>query len=143
MDGDGARVNHGKDLTRFSCRSGYHGAAGNPHQSVISLTSEQVHPDEIGHILRSRPGRHLRCRSRLHQASLLKHHKPVAQGHGLKRIVGDQQPQAGERAQMPLEVVSNLSSRGHVQGGERLVEEQQAGVWGERSSEGYPLALTT
>ena len=44
---------------------------------------------------------------------------------------------------MALEVAANLRASGHIECGERLVEQKKARVWRERAGEGHALALTS
>ena len=63
---------------------------------MIRLAAKQVDPDQVGDVLRPRVLGDLRRRARLHEVSLLHDDQAIGEGHGLERVMGDDQPDALE-----------------------------------------------
>ena len=98
-------------------------------------------PHDPGHAAGGRLPEQLRARGRLDHAALLVDHDAVAEPVGLGQVVGHQHrrgPPAGEDG--PQLVPQRLAQR-QVERGERLVEQEQRGIDGERAAEGHALAL--
>jgi hypothetical protein len=55
--------------------------------------------------------------------------------------VGDEQARSGEPFQMLGQRPSELDPSGDVESGQRLVQQQQVRLGGQRSSQGHPLCL--
>ena len=87
----------------------------------------------LGHLDRS-PG--------LDVFSLLHDDQPVGNRGRFQRIVRDQQAHAAKRRQVCLEVATHGDTCRCVEGSERLVEQQHAGVGRESTRERDPLAFT-
>ena len=73
----------------------------------------------------------------------LQHDHPIGEREGLQRIVRHQQPHAAERCQVPAQVAAQLRSSLHVDRREGLVEQQHAGLDGERARQRHALPLPT
>src|SRR5215218_7561315 len=82
---------------------------------------EQVDPDQLGHVPGAGPGADLGRAAGLGDPAALQDDQPVGQGHGLQRVVGDQQPGAVEGGQVAAQVAADLGAGGGVQGGQGLV----------------------
>ena len=80
-------------------------------------------------------------RAGLDDAPCLEDGDAVGEGVGVDGVVGDEQPDAVERGEVPAQVAADLAAGAGVEGGEGLVEQQQAGLGGEGPGQGDALGL--
>jgi hypothetical protein len=78
----------------------------------------------------------------LDDASVLQDYEPVGEGHGVHRIVGHEQACARRLTQLAGDLPAQPCAGRHVDGGQRLVEEEQAGPADEGPGQRHPLGLT-
>ena len=67
--------------------------------------------------------------------------QPVGEHERFERVVGDQQARPGEVGQMPPEFGLHVQPGLGVEGGQRLVEQQQRRLSGQRPGQRHPLGL--
>ena len=101
----------------------------------------QVHPHQVGHVARPGVGRDLGQGAGLHGSTALEDHHPIGQGVGVERIVGDEQPHALEGGEVAAQVAAHVGAGADVEGGQRLVEQEQPGVGGQGPGQRHPLGL--
>ena len=77
----------------------------------------------------------------LDDPAVLDDDQPVGQHHGVQRVVRDQDGDGLELGQVAPELGADLQAGAGVQGGQRLVEEQQPGAGGQGAGEGDALGL--
>ena len=65
----------------------------------------------------------------------------VGEGVGVDGVVGDEEADAVERGEVAAQVAADVAAGAGVEGGERFVEEQQAGLGGQGAGEGDALGL--
>ena len=119
------------------------GAVGQPHRRTAAEAAQHVEPDQPGDVVGARalarppracpPGRPGRRRARATR---------LASGHRVERVVGDQHGDAvvsprGAGAARARSAIATPTSRD----GERLVEQQQPGLGGQRPGDRDPLGL--
>ena len=139
---DGLRTDRRERLTvPTRLRSDDTAAAGRREHVARQLTGEQVEPDKIGDVVGAGPRRHVGERALLGDRAVFEDDDTVGQCVGVDRVVRDEQPHAVERLEVPPEVAAHVASRAGVEGGERLVEQQHAGVAGEGACECDALLL--
>jgi hypothetical protein len=113
-------------------------------RSVLDLTLERIHvTKDRRHLRRARTLVDIRRRAELHETALREHPDSVGHTHRLDWIVCDQN---GGRPAAPQEIdrlFSNLISQSRIQARERLVHEQDARLWRQRSRQSDPLPLAT
>ena len=100
----------------------------------------QVEADQPGDVLGGGAPGDLGRRALLHHAPVLEHEQPVGQHERLEGVVGDEQARPGEVGEVALELGLHVEAGAGVEGRERLVEQQQRRVAGERPGERDPLA---
>ena len=110
-------------------------------RAAVAGAGEQVHADQVGDVAGPRAGGDLGERAVLHDPARLEDHDPVGQGVGVDRVVGDEQADAVEGGQVAAQVAADLAAGAGVEGGQRLVEQQQAGLGGQRPGQRDPLGL--
>ena len=100
-----------------------------------------AHADEPGHALGAGLPEELRLGRRLDDAPVVVDDDPVGELVGLGQIVGHEDRGDAPVAQGPLQVVAELAAQRRVEGRERLVEQEQLRIHGERAPEGDALLL--
>jgi hypothetical protein len=141
MQGDGMGVDGGEHLAVVEI-GGDHGAAvGQPDTAAVGQAPVQVDPDQLGDIAGTGLGAHLGRGAGLGEAAGLQHDQPVGQGDRFQRVVGDEQPGAVEGGQVAAQVAADLGAGGRVQGGQRLVQQQQPRVADHGPGQRDPLGL--
>ena len=65
----------------------------------------------------------------------------VGEGVGVDGVVGDEQADAVERGEVAAQVAADVAAGAGVEGGERFVEQQEAGLGGQGAGQGDPLGL--
>ena len=100
-----------------------------------------AHAHEPRHLLGGRRRQELRLRRRVHDPPLVVDHDAIGELKRLRQIVGDEHGGLAPLAQDGRELPAELPAKRRVQGGERLVEEQEPGVHRERPAEGHALLL--
>ena len=101
----------------------------------------QVEADQPGDVVRGGAPRDLGRRALLHHEPVLEHQQPVGEHECLERVVRDEQARPGEVGEVALELGLHVEAGARVEGRERLVEQQQRRVAGERPGERDPLRL--
>ena len=86
-------------------------------------------------------GRHLGQRALLGDRPGLEDHDTIGQGIGVDRIMGDEHGHSIERVEMTSQVPAHLAADRDIEGGERLVEEEQPRIADESAGEGDSLGL--
>ena len=71
----------------------------------------------------------------------MQHRHPVAQVEGLLLLVGDQDGGDAHPLDGPLELAAGALAQGGIEVGERLVEQQDAGLGRQGAGQGHPLLL--
>jgi hypothetical protein len=84
---------------------------------------------------------HLGGRSLLDDGAVFDHHEPVGEHHRVQCVVRDQHARAVEGGQPPPQVRADLQPGVRVERGERLVQEEQSGLYGQRAGQRDPLRL--
>ena len=146
-----ARSRTGRTATSTSAPTAGSGAPGaavqraagrEPHGAVRGARAAvEVEADQPGDVLGRGPAGDLRRRAVLDDAAALDDEQPVGQHHRLERVVGDEQDRPGEVGEVPAQLGADLEPGAGVERGQRLVEQQQPGVGGERAGERDPLRL--
>ena len=104
-------------------------------------TTQQVDAREVGDESGPWPGRHLVGRPGLHHRAPLENHQCVCQSNGLEGVVRDEQSGASERRELPGQLTSHLCPDRDVERRERLVQQQQPRLGGQRPEECDALRL--
>ncbi len=65
----------------------------------------------------------------------------VGEGVGVDGVVGDEEADAVERGEVAAQVAADVAAGAGVEGGERFVEQQQAGLGGQGPGQGDALGL--
>ena len=100
-------------------------------------------PHDPGHRLRGRLPQQLGARRRLHDAPAVVDHDAVTQPIGLGEVVGDHHRRGAHRAQDLAQLVAQRAAQRRVERGQRLVQQQQRRLDGQRAPQRHPLALAT
>ena len=143
---DRGRPQRHQHLARPDVLAGSHreaAAVGQRHVLAVLVEPApvEVQPDQSRDVLGAGPAGHLGRRPVLDDLALLDDEQPVGHHHRLERVVRDEQARAGELGQVPGQLGAHLEPRLRVQRRERLVEQQQRGVGGERPGQRDPLGL--
>jgi len=138
-----ARVNHSKHFSQVGIRGRHHRTARQLYRAVIRDSAEQVYADQVCDVLRPRVLRDLGDGARLDEVAVLHDDEAIGERHGLERVVGHHQPNTFERFEVAFEIATDLGTCRHVEGRQRFVQQKQARVWRERSSECDALSLPT
>ena len=138
---DGVRVHHGEDRAVPGIGDDEVLAVGQVDPRSGRGAAEQVDADEVGDVARPRPGGDLLDGAVLREPAVLEDEQPVGQRERVDRVVGDEEPHAVERREVAPQLAPDLGARADVERGERLVEEEQAGVHRQRAGERDPLGL--
>ena len=101
----------------------------------------EVQADELGDVLGGRAAGDLGGAALLHDAPVLEHHQPVRQDERLERVVRDHQARPREARQVPLQLGLHVEPGAGVQRRQRLVEQQQGRVAGQRAAQRHALRL--
>ena len=104
---------------------------------------QQVEPDQPSHVVGPRLPGDVGGPARLHHPPVLDHHQPVAEHRGVHRVVGDHHGRAGEPGQMAAQLGPDLQPGPGVQRGQRLVQQQQRRLGGQRPGQRHALRLPT
>src|SRR5512132_3013890 len=141
VQGDGVGVDGGEHLAPVA-------AGGDQAAAVLQLDGGprgpapvQVDPDQLGDVAGARPPADLGRAAGLGDPAVLQDDQPVGQGQGLQGVVGDQQPGAVEGGQVAAQVAADLGAGGGVEGGQRLVQQQQPRLADHGPGQGDPLRL--
>ena len=134
-DGDAFRPGDGHDPVRGLQLAGAGLERGEP-------AGEQVHPDEIRGVPRSRCLAYLMRRAGLADPAVLEDDEAIRERHRLDGVMGDEQAGPVEIAQGPAEERAQVGAGRDVHGRERFVEDQDPGRPGEGARERDPLAFT-
>ena len=123
------------------------GRMGQHGQAILFAPAHHPHMQQgtAGHFARRRPqvqaGHHLAHRTRGHDpAAGEQHHGGREAGHLLQRMAHEQDRDAGLVAE-PVEIGEDLGLAGLVQGGQRLVQQQQARAGQQRPADRHALPL--
>ena len=100
-----------------------------------------AHAHDAGHRLRGRLPQQLGARRRLHDAAGVVDDDAVGEAVGLGEVVGDHDGGGGDLAQQRAQLVAQRQSSRGVEGGERLVQQQERRLDGQRAPERDALAL--
>ena len=103
---------------------------------------EQVDADEVGDV--ARPGLGGRRRRGVPVCTTepcFEDDDAVGEGVGVDGIVGDEQADAVEGGEVAAQVAANVAASAGVEGGEGLVEQEQARLGGQGAGEGDALRL--
>lgn len=117
-------------------------AVGERHRAAVDPPGVEVEPDEPGDVLGGRPPGDLGRRPLLDDAAVLEDDEPVREDQSLEGVVGDDEAGAGEVGEVVLELALHVEAGAGVECRERLVEEQDVRVAGERPGQGDPLGLS-
>ena len=121
------------------------GQSGKAHVDAIRrgdpAGQQRGQPHELGHGPACRPLiQHVR-RGDLQQTTVLEHRHPVGHGQRLFLVVGDQQRGGAETPLQGANLVAQIGAHIGVQGRERLVQQQGAGIDGQRARQRDTLLL--
>ncbi len=136
-------MDHGEDLTPAFGGNDQGTTSGEDDPIALGPPAQQVDPDQLGHVLRARACADFCRRPDLHHPAGLEDDEAVGQRGRLEGVVGHEQPGTGEGCQVPADLPAELHLRAGVEGGGRLVQQQQARIGRQRSSQRHPLRLTT
>ena len=103
--------------------------------------AEEVDADEVGDVARPGSGGDLGERAGLHDPAGFEDHHPVGEGVGVDGVVGDEEADAVERGEVAAQVAAHVAAGAGVEGGQRLVEQQQPRLGGQRPGQRDPLRL--
>jgi hypothetical protein len=110
--------------------------------AIAGLIADQVGlADEVGDETRSRGAVNLAAGAHLFDASGIHHHDTVGDGHRFFLVVGDENEGDAELGLQVLELQLHALAQFHVQGRERLVEQQQFRLIDDGASQGHALLL--
>ena len=112
-----------------------------PSAPGAATPSSRFAPGEAGHEGVGRGGDELRRRARLQYAPVDEDADAIGQRGSILEVVGDENRRQGEVAEELVQLDAHLRLRVGVERRKRLVEEEDAGVVGERPGERDPLAL--
>ena len=116
---------------------------GRRQHVVGDVAVDQVGPDQLGDVARPRVGGDLGDRPDLDDPPGIEDCDSIGERVCVDRIVGDQQPHPVERLEMSAEIAPDLPTGADIECGERLVEQQQARIGGQRAGKGDALGLPT
>ena len=102
---------------------------------------EQVDADEVGDVPGPGSGGDVGERAGLDDAARFEDDDAVGEGVGVDGVVGDEEADAVERGEVAAQVAADVAAGAGVEGGERLVEQQQAGLGGQGAGQGDALGL--
>ena len=111
--------------------------------TVAQCPFDQVHAHQLGHVARSRSGRHLAERALLRHSALLQHDHAIGERGRVGGVMGDDECGAGERLEVPTQIAAHLGASTGIERGEWLVEEQQVRLGDERTRQRDALRLPT
>ena len=114
---------------------------GKLDHAVAQHAAHQVDPDEIGDVAGSGTGPHLVGSTLLGDAAVLDDHDAVGERDGVDRIVRHDDAGYVEGCEVTAQIAAHLDPGRRVEGGERLVEQEQAGLECERPTERDALRL--
>ena len=106
-----------------------------------AVAGEEVDADEVGDVAGPGLGGDVGERAGLHDAPAFEDDDAVGQGVGVDGVVGDEQADAVEGGEVAAQVAADVAAGAGVEGGERLVEQEQAGLGGQRPGQRDPLRL--
>lgn len=122
-------------------------AAAEPHNRSAGArrrdSFDDICPGEGGDHRRGRAAQQLDRRRELHQAAAVDHADPLGQSGGVLEGMGDQQRRQFKTPQLVGELVTHLLAGDRIERTERLVEQQDARLTGQRTSQRNALALAT
>ena len=116
-------------------------AVAQPDPTTVGVAAVEVDADEIGDVPGAGPFAQFGERPRLDHPAGLEHDHPIAQGHGVDRIVGHHDPRALVRLEVAAQLPARVDTRARVECRQRFVEQEDAGVQHQCPSEGDPLGL--
>ncbi len=130
-----------------------HDGVGRHHRAVHRVVGPRLahHPpqrehvrardlgDEVAHVVVGRRAHHLVGRADLHDLAVAHDQDPVAELERLGEVVGDEHHRLAELAVEPDHLVLHVAADQRVERRERLVEQQDVGVAGERPRQADPL----
>ena len=121
--------------------TGQLGAPGGAQPLFRGDPEYQVQAGQPRSELAARPGEHLTGQALLHDMTVLQHHHPVREHQRIDHLVGDdeREPVGEHGTQQRPQGRREL----HVHRGERLVQQQQIGIRGQRPGQRDALGLTT
>ncbi len=121
---------------------GHHDTAAVEHDLVAPRrAAQQVDADQVGDVARARRVRHLPYGARLRDAPVLQHDESVGERHRVEEVVGHEHTRTSERREVSTHVTAQFGARPDVEGGQRLVEQQEARFGDHRSGERDALLL--
>ena len=139
-DGLGSDDQQGGPVDRVGHGDG--GVAVQPHPVAVAVAPQQVHADQLGHVGGAGPGGDLADRARLGDPALLQDDHPVRQRERVERVVGDQDRGAVEVGQVVAQVAPHGRPGAGVERRQRLVQQQEPGIGGQRPGQRRPLRLS-
>ena len=110
---------------------------------LAAVAGEQVDADEVGDVSGSGVRGDVVERAGLDDSAVFEDDDAVGEGVGVDGVVGDEEADTVERGEVAAQVAADVTAGAGVEGGERLVEQQQAGFGRQRSSQGDALRLAT
>ncbi len=136
-------MDHGEDLTLALGGNDQRTTGGEDDPIALGPPPQQVDPDQLGHVLRARAFADFGRRSRLYHPAALEDNEAVCERGRLQGVVGHEQAGTGKGRQVPADLPAQLHLGAGVEGGGRLVQQQQARIRRQRSGQRHPLRLTT
>ncbi len=109
--------------------------------AVAAGAGEQVDADEVGDVAGAGVGSDVGQGAGLDDATSFEDDDAVGEGVGVDRVVGDEEAHAVEGGEVAAQVPADVTAGAGVEGGERLVEEQQARLGGQGAGQGDALGL--
>ncbi len=114
---------------------------GGEHGPVAPGAAEHVQPSDAGAEGTARPGEHVGARALLDDAPTLEDDHPVGEQQGVEGVVRDDH--RGAVGEHPAQRLPDGGRDGDVEGGHRLVEQEQPWLRGQGSGDGGALGLAT
>ena len=124
--------------------AGHHDRARRSASSTRSPSAgaaSRFTPTSSATYARARPGGDVGERAGLHDAAVLEDDEPVGERGRVERIVGHEEPDAGERRELAAQVAPHRAARALVERGERLVEQEEPRLGRQRPRERDALGL--
>ena len=109
--------------------------------SPMERAGEQVEADELGDVARPGVGGDVGQRALLHHVTALEDDDAVGEGVGVDGIVGDHQAHPVERLEVPTQVPAHGAAGADVERRQRLVEQEDPRIGGQRPGQGDALGL--
>src|SRR5262249_37760175 len=136
VQGDGAGREGDEDGAGEVLGGDDRGTAVEAYGVAFGVAPVEVEADEGGDVVGAGRAGGLGGGAVLDGPAVFDDDEPVGQHHGVERVVGDQDGDGFEVGQVTAELRADVQAGAGVEGGQRLVEEQQARVGGQRAGEG-------